>query len=427
VALTTGGALERIAAIGQWLRRRPDLVVPIVLVVAFLVLSGGFAFKAQCFGEHEVNGHQYSTGCYNDIQYLWVNRGLGAHVFPYVHGHLVQNDAGTSFTGGTVEYPALTGVFIWLTALPAHGADSFLTWSAVALAPFGLLAAFLLASMTGWRSLLFVAAPSLVLYAFHNWDLLVVAATITAFYAWWRERYALAGALLGVGAALKLYPLFFLAPLLLDRLLARDRRGALRGVGAGVLTVVLVNVPFALVHASGWWAPYAFQRLRDADYTSDSIWVWGAHSLSRSDLNRLTPVLIGVSFVVALAIGWWRGRRDGEYPFVQVCGAMLMAFVLFNKVFSPQYALWLLPFFALVRVRWGWWVAFIAADVLLYVGLFRWYYDVVNQGMPFTSLSFANEALIVGIWFRAVVVGLLFFVFLFARAAVTRPEVAVDA
>jgi uncharacterized membrane protein len=254
-----------------------------------------------------------------------------------------------------------------------------------------------------------------VLYAFHNWDLLVVAATVGAFYAWWRERFVLSAVLLGVGGCLKLYPAFFLAPLLLDRLAAGDRRTALKTALAGIGTVVVINLPFALIHPSGWWAPYEFQRLRNADFTSDSIWIWGVPQLSRGELNVLTPILIASAFVVALAVGWWRARREGAYPFVQVCAAMLLAFCLLGKVFSPQYALWILPFFALVRVRWGWWAAYVIVDVVLYFGLFRWFYDLFYRNVDF---GLAKQALIVGIWGRAALVALLFVVILGAQSGV---------
>jgi hypothetical protein len=132
----------------------------------------------------------------------------------------------------------------------------------------------------------------------------------------------------------------------------------------------------------------------------------------------LTPILIGVAFVVALAFGWGRARRDGSYPFIQVCGAMLLAFCLLGKVFSPQYALWILPFFALVRVRGGWWASFVVLDVVLYFGLFRWFYDSVYRHFDF---GVAKQAMLVGVWGRAAVVALLFAVFLGAKSGMKDP------
>jgi uncharacterized membrane protein len=395
------------------IRRAAPAASVVVVLVAAAFLIGGLAFKSPCL--HAWNGQQFSTGCYNDVQFLYPQRGIAEHIFPYVHGHLTWNGTRdpADLVGSVFEYPVLTGVFAWFAGLPVHGPNHYLVWSAVLLAPFGLLAAWLLARMTGWRAMYFAAAPAVVLYAFHNWDLLVVAAMVGAFYAWWRERFVLCAVLLGVGGCLKLYPAFFLAPLVLERLAARDARNAWRTAAAGVGTIVLINLPFAVIHPSGWWAAYEFQKLRNADLTSDSIWVWGVPSLTRADLNVLTPILIAAAFVLAMAIGWWRSRREGAYPFVQVCGAMLLAFCVLGKVFSPQYALWILPFFALVRVRWGWWVAYVALDVVLYFGLFRWYYDFIYRGFDF---GVAKQALIVGVWGRAAVVALLYAVFLASKS-----------
>jgi uncharacterized membrane protein len=411
VALTADASLT--AAPRHAGRRAALPVTTAVLIVAALTLLGGLAFKSPCL--QQWHGQQFSTGCYNDIQFLYPQRGIAEHIFPYVHGHLVYDNNSDSLVGGTFEYPVLTGVFAWFAGLPVHGPNTYLVWSALLLAPFGLLTAWLLARMTGWRAMYFAAAPAIVLYAYHNWDLLVVAATVGAFYFWWRERYLWAAFLLGIGGCLKLYPAFFLAPLLLDRLAAGDRRNALRTAVVGVSTIALINLPFALANASGWWAPYDFQRLRNADFTSDSIWIWGVPQLTRAQLNKLTPLLIGSAFVIALGVGWWRARSaDGRYPFIQVCGAMLLAFCVLGKVFSPQYALWILPFFALVRVRWGWWAAYATLDVVLYFGLFRWFYDFIYRHFDF---GVAKQALLVGIWGRAALVALLYVVFLGARSA----------
>ena len=222
--------------------KRPIAATTVVVAVAAMMLLGGFAFKAPCLNDW--HGQQFSSGCYNDIQFLYPQRGISEHIFPYIHGKLLNDSSGDSLVGGAFEYPVLTGVFAWFAGLPVHGPNTYLAWSALLLAPFGLLTGWLLARMSGWRAMYFAAAPAIVLYAFHNWDLLVVAAMVGAFYAWWRERYVWAAVLLGIGACLKLFPLFFLAPLVLDRLAARDRRAAVRTAAAGVATVVLVNLPF---------------------------------------------------------------------------------------------------------------------------------------------------------------------------------------
>ena len=53
------------------------------------------------------------------------------------------------------------------------------------------------------------------MHAFTNFDMLATAFAATGTLAWSRRRPALAGVLLGLGAAAKLYPAFFLLPMLL--------------------------------------------------------------------------------------------------------------------------------------------------------------------------------------------------------------------
>lgn len=378
------------------------LLAVVLGLVAVLTLSG-YLLKAQCIGDY--NQVRDSHLCSNDIQVLYNNRGMAQHPFPYVHGALVDHQ----LVGGALEYPVLTGLFAWVPALLVHSDGGYLQVTALLLAPFSFLTAWLLFRMVRWRALLYAAAPPLVWYSFHNWDLLVVCATVGACYAWWRGRYGWAGAWLAVGAALKFWPILLVLPLLLDRWYARDRDAAGRALTgfAGVFGVV--NGVFLLASPKGWWAPYAFQQERAADITSNSIWYWGFPSLTTSDLNTLVPVLLLLGTAAACGVGWWRAQREGVFPFVQVCGAVLVLFMLTNKAHSPQYALWLLPFFCLMRLRWGWWAAYMLIDIAMYVGLFRWYYALST---PAPDYGTAYQALVIGVWGRAVMLLLLFGVFL---------------
>ncbi|MGI8627789.1 MAG: glycosyltransferase family 87 protein [Geodermatophilaceae bacterium] len=380
-----------------------------VVLLACAVLTGlGFLLKAPCMGDYEANRNRYL--CVNDIQVLYVKRGMDDGAFPYIHGDLVDGE----LRDGAIEYPVLTGLFAWLPTQLASDDSEYLIATATLLAPFSLLTAWLLWRMVGRRALLYALAPPLIWYSFHNWDLLVVAATVLACYAWWKGRAATAGVLLVIGGCLKLWPLFFLAPLVLSRLADRDRADAVRVTLTAVGSFVLINGWFVLVNVEGWWASYQFQALRDADITSNSIWYWGLRSVDNGTLNVVVPILLGLSFTAALVYGWVQAQRQEEaYPNLAVCAAILCAFLLFNKAHSPQFALWLLPFFVLLRVRWGWWATYLAFDAALYVGLFRWYYERA-LGEDF---GLAKLAMLVGVWGRAVILVALFVVFLRSRPA----------
>jgi uncharacterized membrane protein len=382
------------------------LTLVLLGLVAVMTLCG-YLLKAQCVGHYDERRDR--DLCSNDIQVLYVIRDMGHHPFPYVNGDLRDGQ----LVGGALEYPVLTGVFAWVPALFVGSDGGYLQLTALLLAPFSFLTVWMLGRMVRWRALLYALAPPLVWYSFHNWDLLVVCATVAALYCWWRQRYAWTGAWLAVGASLKFWPVLLALPLLLDRLAVDDRRGAARSMGSFAGVLAAVQVPFVLAGPQGWWAPYAFQKERAADVTANSVWYWGFPHLTTDDLNHLVPVLLALGIAIACAVGWWRARTEGVFPFVQVCGAVLAVFVVTGKAHSPQYALWLLPFFCLVRLRWGWWAAYMAIDLCMYVGLFRWYY-ALGHGVDF---GLAKQALVIGVWGRAVMLVLLFVVMLRSRPA----------
>jgi uncharacterized membrane protein len=405
------------------IRRRPDLVLLAVLATTALGILFGYLGKTPCTGptfdqfgiSPNFGLHKYDKLCYSDVQQLWVGRGVREHTFPYLHGRLQPSDQPQgNLVGGAVEYPIVTGVFMWFAGLFASNDGDYLRVTALLLAPFGLLTAGILAKLSGRRAFIWAAAPALVLYSVHNWDFLATACVAGAVWAWARGRPGLAAALLGLGAATKIYPGFLALPLLLERVYVRDVKGAAKVVGGTAGVWLLINLPFLLANPDGWWATYAYQAKRVADLTTNSIWFWGLPDLQPSTVDHWSFALIALSWLLAVVAGWWLGRPTGRYPWLQVSAAMLCAFLLFNKVYSPQYVLWLLPFFVLLRVRWGWWVSYLAVDVLLYVGLFRWYYDITQGG----DFGLAKQAAVLGVWAKAVLLALLYVVFLLSSPSI---------
>lgn len=393
----------------------PPRYIPIVLIACFVMLIGGYLLKVQCTAPEGYDGRQYSRLCYNDIQPLYSGRAVNLHQFPYVDGSFTDGQ----LVGGAVEYPVLTGLFLWFTGLFAKDANAYLKISALFLMPFGLIVAYLLVRMARWRALMWAASPALIWYSFHNWDLLVVAAVVAGIWSWHKGRSVAAAIWFGIGGALKMYPILFVVPLALERWHAGDRKDAAKVFGAGAGTLLAINLPFMLINFSGWWGTYDFHKVRGPNFDS----IWGLLSdgstsqwLFVPKLNLLVAALTLIWFGLALAAGWWRVKKDGVYPFLQVAGALLISFLLWNKVHSPQYTLWLLPFFVVLRVHVLWWVAYAAVDTVAYVSIFKWFYDISYEGEFFATP--AKNAMVGAVWIRAAMLLGLFVVFLRSRTAI---------
>ncbi|MGV9614584.1 glycosyltransferase family 87 protein [Nocardia xishanensis] len=420
---------------------RHTAVAVVVVLLCGLTLALAYANKARCAGApFYEDGRSVvfdvikdSDVCYSDIQFLWIGRDIDRHVFPYVDGGITDDGM---LTGGAVEYPVLSGTLIWVGAIGAHTDADFLRLSALLLAPFALLTAWFLARLAGRAALLWAIGPPLVLYAFHNWELPVVCAAVAAIYVMTvptryslRTRGVLAAVLLGLGFCLKLYPGIFVLPLMIyvltggaerdqDDARGLDVRGALLTAGAAIGTVVAVNLPFALAGYEGWRASITFQQLRQADITTNSIWYWGHHLLyGRAAETSATwhggvaiasPTLILLAFALAVWLGWKRYRATGVFPWIGVSGAMLCGFLVFHKVHSPQYTLWLIPFLVLLAMPWQMIGAYLLADAAIGIGVFRYFY-AMGSGAPFE----VQEAIVqFGVWGRAILLVALFFLFI---------------
>ncbi|WFN92766.1 GNAT family N-acetyltransferase [Gordonia sihwensis] len=423
----------------------------VILVTAMLFTAASaaasYATKVRCTTPTSGAKREWLYGspydvvpCYSDLMTMWHGRGLADHVFPYIHGGITPS--GELF-GGVVEYPVLSGLIMWFSSLGAHTDREFLWHSLVILLPFAFITTILLALMTRWWVLLWAATPPLMLYALHNWELPVVCAAVAgvAVMAWggsadpatglrrWSVRTtAIVAAIpLGVGFSLKIYPGLFVLPLMLYVLTRgekTDRRprgldwaGAAYVALSAVVTVAVTQVPFMIAGYEGWKAAIDFQSKREANLSTNSIWYWGLRFLTggetstyNSIVDVASPLLIIGSFALACWLGWRVYRRDGVFPWLGVSAAMLAGFMVFHKVHSPQYTLWILPFFVLLRVRWWLIALYLVADAALDLTIFHLLmnYSATTRAWVLTGVNF-------GVWTHAVLLVALIFVFVRAR------------
>jgi uncharacterized membrane protein len=341
--------------------------VPTVVVVALCTVFLGFAHKSICLtGDFEEL--TYRAYCYTDVVPLYRQDGFAAGRVPYLDG---RN-----------EYPVATGLFMWVASLPARGEATFFLTNALGLAVLAVATAWLLARRVGLRALSFAAAPSLFLYAFLNWDLPAVFLATAGTLAFLRRRDVGSGILLGLGAAAKIYPGLLLIPFALERLRTGERAAAARLAAAGACTWLVVNAPFAILGRERWTYFFRFNSARPP--TSATFWYPVCRAVTGTpSCNNVTLINVAslMAFVVLSAVLWRiKARREPSFPRWTFGFPLLVAFLLTNKVYSPQYSLWLLPWFALVLPNLRLFALFEAADVAVFVTEFS--YLGGSHGLP---------------------------------------------
>jgi uncharacterized membrane protein len=341
----------------------------VVLLATTTVLVLGLVVKQPCASGNWTDGRQYRNLCYTDVVPLYGTEHLQGGRLPFVN-------ACPAGGGQCDEYPVLTMYLMRVAAWVGHGYAGFFYANAALLAAFALLTAWFLYLMVGTRALYFALAPTLLIYAFVNWDLLAVVLATAATLLYLRDRDDLSGTLLGLGAAAKLYPALFVIPFALGRLRQRRPDGAAQLLVWAVVAFVAVNLPFALIAPHSWATFFRFNAQRPVDW--DSLWYgvcqrlhggigcsWSAHLIDTLSLLLFAGL--------ATALWFLRRARDRDFPRWTFGLPLLVAFLLTNKVYSPQYGLWLLPWFALALPNPWLFGAFEAADIAVFVTRFTWF------------------------------------------------------
>jgi hypothetical protein len=490
-----GGPPGRHARIGQ---RRFWTPLRVLIALTLLTSLLGFAQKAGCRdGSTWVHEHQYTRACYTDVVALYSAEGLSSGQKPY-YEH-------------PVEYPVVIGGVMSLTARLAGNLTSLfpdrptkaaekelarthspaaqtakdyaranargrhfydLTWVLVTLCALVVtITTVKLAGRRPWDAALFALSPALLLHATTNWDLIAMAFAGLGLLAWARRHPAVAGVLLGLATATKLYPVLFLVPLLFLCLRARQLRAwgltaaMTLAVAVGVTAPIYLTAPSFVEQTKVLSSPldrissdgmsallpsrtvYSYQQSASAPVTytltptvvngavvsapvkaTNSVYRffelnktrgadWDSLYLMLQHLHRDKGPLKAIGNPVAsfftdttvppkrlnwvvgglevLAMGGigvliLRARRRPRLP--QVLFLTVTAFLLLNKVDSPQYVLWLVPLAALARPRWRPFLAWQAAEALVLLARF---YFFVHNDKP-------GEGISIGLFFAAV-------------------------
>ncbi|TCP57380.1 putative membrane protein [Tamaricihabitans halophyticus] len=426
-----GGPVGEHATIGrQWFWT--PLRVGLLLCMLTLMLS--WFGKASCIqeftnaqGQAELDWRserQYVAMCYSDVIPLYSAEKLDQGAFPYKTKWVETHDGVSQ--DRYMEYPVLTGLFQWvnakLTDAWLSGAQAGWLPGALPVAIYFNITAFWLGlawlatvwavarsnPRRPWDAALVALSPLVLVHAFTNFDTIACALAAAAVLAWSRKRSYTAGLLLGLGAAAKLYPLFLLGPLLILCLRAGKLREFGRTAGTALATWIVVNLPIALLYPAGWREFFRLNAERPAD--PDSIynvisgltgWAGFDGELGTGESPVLLNTISAVLFLACCAAIGFIGLSAPTRPRLAQLGFLVLAaFLLTNKVWSPQYSLWLVPLAVLALPRWRILLGWMLLDALVWVPRMMMYLGVDNKGLPaewFLSTVLVRDLAVVGL------------------------------
>ncbi|AGZ46825.1 glycosyltransferase family 87 protein [Actinoplanes friuliensis] len=348
----------------------------IILALVCMTLALSWVQKSPCQDGDWQKNVQYTRFCYTDVLALYYAEGLNEGKVPY--------------KDHPVEYPVVTGYFMGALGLPVHALGEkypdinqgkwFYNINALVLSILAVASAAMMLALRRrrpWDVAIFALSPILLVTATVNWDFLAIGLALFGLYAWARRWPILAGFLLGLGGAAKLWPLFILGPLLVLGLRSKRVPQFLLATGAAIVAWLAVNLPVAILYRDSWDRFFNLNRERPIDWGTswyigrylDSKWNTGVAGDQGPFqwLSDHVPVLNNISyaltFLACAAIGVLCLLAPRRPRLSQVAFLVVAAFLIFSKVWSQQYVLWLLPLIVLARPRWGAIIAWSVAEI----------------------------------------------------------------
>jgi len=354
--------------------RSRSLLLSAFAITFFSLLISYLKF-ARCIPGGWISPDVYQHGCYTDITGLYEVRGFALDAWPFGAGEK------------SLEYPILSGIGIWIISLLTRdGTDGllqFFHWNLFVISlAYGVLV-YQLAKLDKQSALLFAFSPAVISALFINWDIWAITPLLIALILLSRQRYWLSGIALAISISVKFFPIIFVIPVLLS--LAGKSAGRISFFKSLMLASFIVNLPFILFQFDGWAKFYIFNFKRDIDFGS----IWYLVSLKGSWISGINW-LITPLVITLLVATYWRYRNN-------LFGSIFLSSVIFftlNKVYSPQYVLWLalvaILYFPKTRTFYGLFAVWQGGELLYQFGIWRHLLTVLNEAGGISTDTYVN-------------------------------------
>ena len=324
------------------------VLVILTVFAAFLAVASKNACRMNGWG----GTNSYQWACYSDWTALFHARGFAENAFaPFA-------------PGAQFEYPVLMSTVASLTAWMVPPGDynralAFYDLNFLMVVGLWILVVVVTARTAGrrpWDAAMVAVGPGIILASSINWDMWAVAFLALAMLAWSRENTFLAGVLIGLGTAMKLFPILFFGAVIVLAIRTGRYLPLWVSLGGAALSWLAVNLPLAVMNFDAWRHFFTFTEDRGAGLSS--FWhIWNVTAatvpgMPEMDASVINVLALGLFAASCAGIAYLGLRAPVAPRFSQLVFLIVASFVLFNKVYSPQFVVWLIPLAALAWPKW---------------------------------------------------------------------------
>lgn len=293
---------------------------------------------------------QNKYGQFSDIRgFYGMHFADGQHQWPFSTKTLL----GATQSMHPVEYPALTGLIMWLISFfvePAQFAwvDYFRITAGFHVILFAVTA-YYIKQLAGKKwAIVFVMSPAVLYSLNRNWDIWAIVAMIWAIYLFEKGKMRQSAIVLAVSVATKLFPIVLIFPIFFYFMRKKQTRAFIEYFAITMGTWFLINLPFMLINFRGWSYFYEFSYKRGLGSAS----IFDVTSRIGFGIPTWDILFYGLNLVLFGGLGLYFWKSAKIVPLTEGAYLTMFAFILFNKQYSMQYVIWLaaLAVIALARL-----------------------------------------------------------------------------
>ena len=330
---------------------------------------------------------QNKFGQFSDIRgFYGMHFFDGQHLWPFSEKTLL----GDTKVQHPVEYPALTGLIMWLLSFlvsPSQTAifDYYRITAAFQIVLFAI-SSYLIYKIVGKKyAYYFILAPAVLYSLNRNWDIWAIAAMLISVYLFEKKRYYLSAILLAISIATKFFPIVLMLPIMI--IFIRNKQ-ILAFAKYSVITLIswlIINLPFALINFDGWAYFYKFSAERGLGSAS----FYEITNMLFSQIKYSSNHFYLLNLLVFFAVTLYLFKLKTIPSLSESSFFVMFSFILFNKQYSMQYVIWLTSLAVLT-------LAYISKknrEVLIYLYLLWQVFELAFQYSFFQRIltnSYAN-------------------------------------
>lgn len=183
-----------------------------------------------------------------------------------------------------------------------------------------------------------ILAPSFIVYSLYNYDLPAIMFAVLSYYLLTKNKYNGSAISLALGAVIKFFPVYLLPIFIINS--PKEKR--LKYFIVFVITFALCNLPYMISDFSSWAYPYLWQITNNLSHSArEQTYWWILYPYLGKSLGAISLLLFASLYTYFLI-------KLKNKPIALQIVAILILFLLTDRIYSPQYNLYLLPFLVIL-------------------------------------------------------------------------------